>query len=154
MKEFLQIIRSLSDETRLELFHLLLTHDLCGKALAQRLGISEAAVSQHLKVLQKAGLVKGEKRGYWVHYSVERQVLQGLISELHLMTKQVPISNSPCSNMRIKWKGSYGKEVKSMCCGPCCEHPEKLKSKPEECTPEQIKECHGDKEHPCETKKK
>ena len=31
-----------------------------------------------------------------------------------------------------------------------CEHPEKLKSKPGECSPEQIKECHGDvEEHPC-----
>lgn len=36
-----------------------------------------------------------------------------------------------------------------------CEHPERLKGKPEECTPEQIKECHGDtsiKEHPCVSK--
>ncbi|MBA1335102.1 MAG: hypothetical protein HPY66_0724 [Firmicutes bacterium] len=32
-----------------------------------------------------------------------------------------------------------------------CEHPEKLKGKPGECSPEQIKECHGDTEgHPCE----
>ena len=32
-----------------------------------------------------------------------------------------------------------------------CEHPEKLKGKPSECSPEQIKECHGDvEEHPCE----
>ena len=32
-----------------------------------------------------------------------------------------------------------------------CEHPEKLQGKPEECTPEQIKACHGDaKDHPCE----
>jgi hypothetical protein len=31
-----------------------------------------------------------------------------------------------------------------------CEKPENLKTKPEECTPEQIKECHGDvEEHPC-----
>lgn len=31
-----------------------------------------------------------------------------------------------------------------------CEHPEKLKGKPEECSPEQIRECHGDVEgHPC-----
>ena len=31
-----------------------------------------------------------------------------------------------------------------------CEHPEKLKGKPGECSPEQIKECHGnDKNHPC-----
>ena len=32
----------------------------------------------------------------------------------------------------------------------CCQKPEKLKGKPKDCTPEQIKECHGDsKEHPC-----
>lgn len=30
------------------------------------------------------------------------------------------------------------------------EHPEKLKGKPEECAPEQIRECHGEVvEHPC-----
>lgn len=34
-----------------------------------------------------------------------------------------------------------------------CEHPEKLKGKPGECSPEQIKECHGNtKEHPCKCK--
>ena len=31
-----------------------------------------------------------------------------------------------------------------------CQKPEELKGKPEECSPEQIKKCHGDeKEHPC-----
>jgi hypothetical protein len=31
-----------------------------------------------------------------------------------------------------------------------CEKPEKCEGSPEECTPEQIRECHGDvKEHPC-----
>jgi hypothetical protein len=45
------------------------------------------------------------------------------------------------------------KEVTEMCKSKStkgCGHPEKLKGKPEECSPEQIKECHGDaKEHPC-----
>ena len=32
----------------------------------------------------------------------------------------------------------------------CCQKPEELKGKPEECSPEQIKKCHGDeKNHPC-----
>ena len=31
-----------------------------------------------------------------------------------------------------------------------CQRPEKLKGKPEDCSPEQIRECHGDaEEHPC-----
>jgi ArsR family transcriptional regulator len=154
MQEFLQIIRALSDETRLGLFHLLLTHDLCGKALAQRLDISEAAVSQHLRTLQKAGLVKGEKRGYWVHYSVDKQGLQGLIAELRLMTKNVSIKGGLCSHIQVKSKGVYGRKVKKMC-QSCCQYPEKLKGKPEECSPEQIKECHGETEtHSCEREKK
>jgi len=45
------------------------------------------------------------------------------------------------------------KEVMQMCKWEStkgCEHPERLKGKPEECSPEQIKECHGDvEEHPC-----
>jgi hypothetical protein len=40
-------------------------------------------------------------------------------------------------------------------CKCSCEQPQKLKGKPGECTPEQIKECHGEvKEHPCESEKK
>jgi hypothetical protein len=48
----------------------------------------------------------------------------------------------------------FFKEVRAMCqC--CCEHPEKLKGKAEECTPEQIRDCHGDVEkHPCKGEKK
>lgn len=35
-----------------------------------------------------------------------------------------------------------------------CQKPEKLTGKPEDCTPEQISECHGDeKEHQCEDEK-
>jgi len=31
-----------------------------------------------------------------------------------------------------------------------CQKPEKLKTTPEECSPEQIRKCHGDaREHPC-----
>lgn len=39
--------------------------------------------------------------------------------------------------------------------GECCQKPEKLVGKPQDCTPEQIKECHGDaKKHPCMPRKK
>jgi hypothetical protein len=35
-----------------------------------------------------------------------------------------------------------------------CQKPENLKGKPGECSPEQIKECHGETTtHPCEEEK-
>jgi len=41
-----------------------------------------------------------------------------------------------------------------MCKGKCA-HPEKLKGKPSECSPDQIRECHPDAEgHPCEDESK
>lgn len=39
-----------------------------------------------------------------------------------------------------------------MCCGCECAHPERLEGEPGDCTPEQIRECHGEvSDHPCET---
>ena len=65
----------MADETRLKIIKDLLEHSFCVRALAKRLGLSEATVSQHLKMLREAGLVKGEKRGYFSHYTVDREQL-------------------------------------------------------------------------------
>jgi DNA-binding transcriptional ArsR family regulator len=154
MTTLITVLKALSDETRIRLLQLLLAEVLCGRALARRLGISEAAVSQHLKVLKEAGLVQGEKRGYWNHYSVQGKVLEGVISEVARLGSPSGGSAGRCLRMHAIRNGCEGKEVKAMCqC--CCERPEKLKGKPEQCTPQQIKECHGDeKKHPCTREKK
>ena len=91
MSKFLGTLKALADETRLNIISLLLTHDFCVGMLAKRLGISEAAVSQHLQVLRKVGLVKGEKRGYYTHYCVDRGVLRKAAEKIMDMSAQVPI---------------------------------------------------------------
>jgi hypothetical protein len=46
------------------------------------------------------------------------------------------------------------KEMRKSIGTKICKHPERLKGKPGECSPEQIKECHGKVvEHPCVKKK-
>lgn len=76
MEDFLKVMKALSDETRLKIIDFLLHYDFCVGALSRQLGISEAAVSQHLQVLRKAGLVTGEKRGYYTHYDVNKELLK------------------------------------------------------------------------------
>jgi ArsR family transcriptional regulator len=44
--------------------------------IADVLGITASAVSQHLKVLKYAGLVRNERRGYWIHYEVDPVALE------------------------------------------------------------------------------
>ena len=146
--ELVQTLKTLADETRLNLVKLLLTHDLCVGALAKRLSVSEAAVSQHLKQLREAGLVKGEKRGYWTHYTVEKEKLNELAGLLRDLTELPSCSEGVCIKKLNNRIDCYKEEVKMCDCK--CQHPEKLKGKPGECAPEQIKECHGDvKIHSC-----
>ncbi|WMJ77436.1 MULTISPECIES: ArsR/SmtB family transcription factor [unclassified Sedimentibacter] len=75
MDNFLNIMKAISDENRLKIIELLIEYDFCVGALARQLNISEAAVSQHLKVLRNAGIVSGEKRGYYTHYDVNKNLL-------------------------------------------------------------------------------
>ena len=147
--ETIDLFKALSDETRFKLLQLLLTSDLCVGALAHQLEISEAAVSQHLKQLRKAGLVKGEKRGYWTHYMVEKNRLREVGKILEDLTRLETRPEGECIR-NLDGKIKKKKEETSMCACKC-EHPEKLKGgDPKKCSPKQIEECHGAKKiHPC-----
>ncbi|MBL7062378.1 MAG: winged helix-turn-helix transcriptional regulator [Dehalococcoidia bacterium] len=74
------VFSALADPTRLKLVKLLRSQRdpdaLCVNALASLLGVTQSAISQHLRVLKSIGLVKGERRGYHIHYFVNRDVLE------------------------------------------------------------------------------
>lgn len=74
IKELTEVYKALSDPTRLSLVKLLNDQEgeLCVNALAQELGVSQSAVSQHLRVLRQVGLVTGERRGSSVHYTISQ----------------------------------------------------------------------------------
>ena len=150
--EFAKAFKALSDESRFKLVNLLLTHDFCVGALAHHLKITQAAVSQHLKQLREVGLVKGEKRGYWTHYMVDKVKLNELAEGLTNLTK-LPLCPEGLCGKNLNPKTDCKKEGEKMC--DCkCQHPEKLKGKPEKCTPLQVEKCHGTKaNHPCVPKK-
>jgi len=73
MQELTKVFKALSDSNRLKIFMLLSRTTLCVNALVRCLNISQSAVSQHLRVLREAGLIKVEKRGYWMHYSANKE---------------------------------------------------------------------------------
>jgi len=74
------VFKALADPTRLNLVKLLChQHEpeaLCVNALAKLHGISQSAVSQHLRILKNMGLVKGERKGYHIHYTVDHDMLK------------------------------------------------------------------------------
>ncbi|HEX7364231.1 MAG TPA: metalloregulator ArsR/SmtB family transcription factor [Dehalococcoidia bacterium] len=95
------VFSALADPTRLKLLKLLCAQcapdALCVNALAGLLGVTQSAVSQHLRVLKANGLVKGERRGYHIHYFVNGDKLEkcrDLISAA--LTAGVPGENPTC----------------------------------------------------------
>ncbi len=110
MSQLLDVLKSLADETRMEILNLLLTHDLCVGALARNLGISEAAVSQHLKILRKAGVIKGEKRGYFTHYYADRDALKNTANQIIETASQIRQCEDNCSDMNLGKNNSCQKK--------------------------------------------
>jgi len=80
-----KVFRALSADTRVRIVQLLKERSLCVNALAARLGVTPAAVSQHLRVLRDADLVTADRSGYYVHYRVNAKTLaawKGLADDL------------------------------------------------------------------------
>jgi ArsR family transcriptional regulator len=68
MKEFIKVMKALSDPNRVKLLKLIQQRTMCVCEIQTALGIAQPTVSKHLKILEEAGLVGREKEGLWVNY--------------------------------------------------------------------------------------
>src|SRR4030043_832709 len=72
-----EMFKVLGVETRIKIMELLKSKGPLGaKNIAELVGITPAAVSQHLKILKQAGLVRNERKGYWIPYSIDEEALE------------------------------------------------------------------------------
>lgn len=81
-----EMFKVLGVTSRIKIIDLLKQRGAMGtNELADELGITPSAVSQHLKVLRFAGLVRNERKGYWLPYEVNPEALakcHDLLSEV------------------------------------------------------------------------
>ncbi len=68
MKEFIKVMKVLSDPNRVKLLKMLQKRTMCVCEIQATLGIAQPTVSKHLKLLEFAGLVDRKKEGLWVNY--------------------------------------------------------------------------------------
>ena len=72
-----EIFKVLSVETRVKIIDILKANGALGvKDISEKLGITPPAVSQHLKILKQAGLVRSERQGYWIPYSINEEAME------------------------------------------------------------------------------
>jgi ArsR family transcriptional regulator, arsenate/arsenite/antimonite-responsive transcriptional repressor len=78
--EIQRIFEALSSQVRRKILAYLAEAELTAGEIASRFNISKPSVSQHLTLLEAAGLVKSEKRGQYVHYSLVRESLTNTLN--------------------------------------------------------------------------
>ncbi|MEK5465363.1 metalloregulator ArsR/SmtB family transcription factor [Paenibacillus sp. FSL R7-0210] len=85
LEEVSQTLKLLGDKTRLTMMKLLEKQECCVCELVEIFKTSQPSVSQHLRKLKDAGLVKENRKGQWIYYSVnpnsiQHELIQNLIA--------------------------------------------------------------------------
>jgi DNA-binding transcriptional ArsR family regulator len=100
------MFKVLGVETRVKIIGLLRSRGPLGaKGIAELLGITPAAVSQHLKILRQAGLVRNERKGYWIPYSIDEgagKLCQLLVKSAHAGVEEAAISEKRPEKLKCR----------------------------------------------------
>ena len=76
-----ELFRIFGDSTRIRILYVLFESEMCVCDIAQLLGISQSAVSHHLRVLKQSKLVKFRKDGKSVIYSLTDDHVRTIIDQ-------------------------------------------------------------------------
>lgn len=65
MFDTVQLLKALSDESRLRILMSLRGGELCVCQITELLGLAPSTVSKHISILNRAGFIQGRKQGRW-----------------------------------------------------------------------------------------
>ena len=68
MKSFLNVMKALSDPSRVKIMKMLQRREMCVCEIQAALNFAQSTTSKHLQILQNAGLITSKKDGLWVNY--------------------------------------------------------------------------------------
>ncbi|WP_268233837.1 ArsR/SmtB family transcription factor [Virgibacillus oceani] len=66
-------LKLLGDKTRLTMVGLLKDNECCVCEFVEVFQMSQPSISQHLRKLRDAGIVKEKRKGQWIFYSLNRE---------------------------------------------------------------------------------
>lgn len=78
----IQLFKCLADRSRLRILKSLVREDMYVERLAERLGLTSATISFHLKKLEDAGAVYSYKEQYYTMYAIRREVFMANILDI------------------------------------------------------------------------
>jgi DNA-binding transcriptional ArsR family regulator len=85
------VFQALADATRLEILRLLAAGPSNVTGIVERLKVAQPAVSRHLRILREASLVRGERRGKEIEYSVRADEVRSAAAYLEGLMASAPL---------------------------------------------------------------
>ena len=82
MKEKLELLKLLADQTRLEILNILLKEDSYVEKIACELSLTPATICYHLKKMESAGVVNCSRSQFYIIYSLNRDIFEKPLYEL------------------------------------------------------------------------
>ncbi len=82
VKEKLELLKLLADETRLEILNILLKEDSYVEKIACELSLTPATICYHLKKMESAGVVNCSRSQFYIIYSLNREIFDKPLFEL------------------------------------------------------------------------
>ena len=76
MKEKLELLKLLADETRLDILNLLLKEDSYVEKIACELSLTPATICYHLKKMEAAGIVNCSRSQFYIINSLNREIFE------------------------------------------------------------------------------
>lgn len=68
MRDFIKVMKALSDPNRIKMIKLLQRRVLCVCEIQAAMELAQSTASKHLKILEEAGLITYSREGLWVNY--------------------------------------------------------------------------------------
>jgi ArsR family transcriptional regulator len=75
-KHYALLMKALSDETRVKIFHMLSHGELCACNILDEFNITQPTLSYHMKILSDSGLVNSRRDGIWMKYTINKDNLE------------------------------------------------------------------------------
>ncbi len=91
-----EIFKLFSNEVRLNIFKFILEGKMCVSGIVNKLNVTQPTVTQHLKILEQAGLIKKQKIKNWMHYSVDEKGINEVKKELSTFTDALKVKACKC----------------------------------------------------------
>jgi ArsR family transcriptional regulator len=90
----IKLLKALADETRVKIVQCLMDGERCACTLVPAVGKAQPTVSQHLRILEEAGVLESRRDGVNIWYRIRSDQAVQILKILNIQSIEIPISCS------------------------------------------------------------